>query len=460
MAAQKMNFTKSTLDAIVCPEGKADILVYDSETKGLAVRVTKAGGKTFFVIRKVKGKDHRIKLEVFDFKTTKLPLVREAATKTYANLDEILEAKEAKSLRDSLTLDMAFDNLIHRKKNKITQSTIDDYTRVYNDYIKPKYGSRAIASITSDDVSNLHEETTLPATRPNGKVTAPRERSANKAVGLLRGIFSFSIVWYKNEVGDPIYKYNPVDIMKHTGGWHETNRDKIRINPHDLGNFIRGCIDVADTPPLRDVPTSFKPVSAAVLFMLFTGVRPGEINKIRRSYICHKTRAIIFPKRNKANEDDTLKNGHEFHLILNDAAYCQLLYAMNHSSGEYVFPGVNQAKVSESNVRDFLKRISKCVGEHLPRKIMRASFMSIAENAGVGAFHIKVLCNHDGNGQTVDVTDGYKIAYLSEIRNSTLKIESEILDSAGLDKDYACRGLLSTLTALDSLALKTKSVSL
>jgi integrase len=194
--------------------------------------------------------------------------------------------------------------------------------------------------------------------------------------------------------------------------------------------------------------------------MLFSGVRPGEISKIRRSYICHKTRSVIFPKRNKTNEDDTLKNGHEFHLVLNDSAYCQLLYSMKHSTGDYVFPGVQQEKVSESNVRDFLQRISSSIGKNLPRKIMRASFISIAERAGVGAFYIKVLCNHDGSGQSVDVTDGYKMAYLSEIRDATSKVEAEIITSAGLERDYVCRGLLSTLIDLDSRTLSTKSVSL
>jgi hypothetical protein len=193
MAAQKMNFNKTAIAALVCPEGKADVMVYDSETKGLALRVTKAGGKTFFVVRKVKGKDHRIKLEPFDLKTTKLPLVREMATKTYANLDEILEAKEAKSVRDSLTIDMAFENMILRKKSKLTQTTVDDYNKTYNNHIKSKYGNRSISSITSDDVVNLHEETTAPAVRPNGRITPPRERSANKAVSLLRTIFSFSM---------------------------------------------------------------------------------------------------------------------------------------------------------------------------------------------------------------------------------------------------------------------------
>ncbi|WP_339545851.1 hypothetical protein [Pseudomonas sp. RA_35y_Pfl2_P32] len=60
--AMKINFTKSALDDLTCPKGKSDFMVYDTEAKGLAVRVTKTGGKTFFVVRKIKGRDHRIKL--------------------------------------------------------------------------------------------------------------------------------------------------------------------------------------------------------------------------------------------------------------------------------------------------------------------------------------------------------------------------------------------------------------
>ena len=43
----KISFTKSALDDLTCPGGKADILVYDTELKGFAIRVTKAGGKPF-----------------------------------------------------------------------------------------------------------------------------------------------------------------------------------------------------------------------------------------------------------------------------------------------------------------------------------------------------------------------------------------------------------------------------
>ncbi|RJX78926.1 recombinase [Pseudomonas sp. LS-2] len=457
--ALKINFTKAALEAIVCPPEKSDILVYDTETKGLALRVTRAGGKTFYVIRKIKGKDKRKKLEFFNAKSTKLPLIRETALKVYANMDAILIAEATKAKREAITVDMAFDNMLKRKK-KLSSRTIEDYNLTYTNYIKARYGSRALSSITSEDVLDLHAEITEPVLRKNGELTAPRERSANKAVGLLRGIFSFSIALYKNEDGHSIFKYNPVDIMKYTKQWHDNNRDKVRINPNKLNDFIKGCIEVADTQPLREVPTSFKPVSAAVLFMLFSGVRPGEISKIKRAFVCHKTRAVVFPKKGSSGSKTTLKNGKEFHLVLNDTAYCQLLYSMKHTTGEYVFPGVHQETMSESSVRDFLTRVSASVGSHLPRKIGRASFMSTAERAGVSAFHIKVLCNHGGHGQTVDVTDGYKTAYLSEIRKATSQIETEILASAGLAKDVVCRGLLSTLETLDTRSMDTLFVSI
>lgn len=88
--ALKINFTKDALRNLACPEGKSEIYVYDTHTKGLAVRVTKAGGKTFYVIRKVNGNDQRRKIDVFDYTSTKRPVIRAVAEKTYANRDVIL----------------------------------------------------------------------------------------------------------------------------------------------------------------------------------------------------------------------------------------------------------------------------------------------------------------------------------------------------------------------------------
>ncbi|WP_372028449.1 recombinase [Pseudomonas kurunegalensis] len=459
--ALRINFTKDFIRDLVCPDGKSEMYVYDSHTKGLAVRVTKAGGKTFYAIRKVDGKDQRKKIEVFDYKSTRLPVVREAAEKIYANLDVILVAERKKSLRESITVDQAFESMIS-KKTKLAKSTIGDYRKTYDNYIRPVCGGMSLISVTNDVVLELHAKVTSPVMRANGKMSLPRNRSANKAVSLLGSICSYAIVFYKDEAGGRIYTYNPVDIMSALGNWHVNRRDKIRVNPNELGAVISNVINIGDAQALRDVPTSFKTASAAVLFMLFSGVRPGEVEKIRKDYVCHRTRSIVFPPRDEVDESDALKNSEEFHLVLNDSAYCQLLYAMKQNCGDYVFAGVDQPKISESNIRDFLTKVSKSLvdGKHLPRKIMRASFISIAERAEVGAFYIKVLCNHDGEGQSVDVTDGYKTAYLSEVRRATMRVEDEIYRNAKVDKDYVCRGLLQSLKPLDTKTLDAKSVSL
>lgn len=459
--ALKLKFTKQALADLVCPADKSDMLVYDTETKGLALRVTKAGGKSFYVVRKIRGKDHRTNLGPFDPASTKLPAIREAAVSAYAKFSSEEERKRSLSLRESITIDMAFEAML-AEKNTLAKRTVEDYRRTYTNYIKKHLADRPLASISKNDVLRLHAETTLPVMRPSGKMTPPRNRSANKAASLLGCIFSFSIAHYEDEKNNHsrIFSYNPVDYMTTIKKWHDNKRDKLRINPDELSVVINMTLDLSTTPPLRDVPTSFQTVSAAVLFMLFSGVRPGEVPKIKKSYVCHKTRSIIFPKRTLENEADTLKNGEEFHLVLNDTAYCQLVHASKFSLSDYVFSGVDLAKISESNVRDFLGKISPAINKHLPRKILRATFISIAERCGVGAFYIKVLCNHSGKGQTVDVTDGYKTAYLSEIREASAKVEAEIHRCAKINKEYVCRGLLPALQELEMRELKNKGISL
>ena len=118
--ALKINFTKSTLDDLTCPQGKSDILVYDTEIKGLAIRVTKAGGKTFFVVRKIKGRDHRIKLGAFDKRTTKIPMIRDEALSVYTNLEAMLEEKTTKDLQEEVTVESAFEDMLIAKA-KLTE---------------------------------------------------------------------------------------------------------------------------------------------------------------------------------------------------------------------------------------------------------------------------------------------------------------------------------------------------
>lgn len=454
--AERFQFTKSLLEKLTCPEGKSDVLIYDLEEKGLAVRVTKAGAKTFFVVRKINGKVHRINLGAFDKKETNLIPLRLKAKQVFSGLEEAIVVANEKSEIEAVTLGATFVEMMQAKE--VTAVTVADYEKTYKNYLK-KYEDRPLVSISNQDVLSMHREFSEPLIKSDGTKGERRFRSANKAIVLLGSIYRFAIVVHAKN-GKKRIDHNPVDIMKTLKRWNKNNRSNIRVNPGELPDLISECLRIANTLPMRDVPTSFQCVSAAVLFMLFTGVRPGEVSKIKKEYIHHPTRSIIFPKRNANNELDTLKNGKEFHLVLNDSAYCQLLYSLKYSESEYVFSGVQKPRLGESNVRDFLFRIEKKINKHLPRKILRASFISLAEAADIGPFQIKILCNHDGQGQTVDVTDGYKTAYLNEVRTATNKVESTIYELSKADKSEVCRGLLESLSPLDEKELKSRFVTL
>lgn len=176
--AMRINFTKSALDDLTCPKGKSDILVYDTEIKGLAIRVTKAGGKTFFVVRKIKGRDHRIKLGAYDKRITKIPMIRDEALSVYTNLVAMLEEKTTKDLQDEVTVESAFEDMLIAKA-KLTECTIDDYRKTFKNHIAPNLSGRPLRTIAAKDVTALHEKVTKPVPKKDGTLGAPRQRTAN-----------------------------------------------------------------------------------------------------------------------------------------------------------------------------------------------------------------------------------------------------------------------------------------
>lgn len=452
----KIRFSKEALDELECPVGKADVMVYDTDGNGLAVRVTKAGSKTFFVVRKVKGKTHRVKLGAYDRRATKLPELRLRAATVFSSLEQTLSDADVKSKKDRITVSIAFEDML-KAKTKITAATVDDYRKTFKNYLTC-FADRPLASITNDDVLRLHRDVTKPPVRKDGSTRRPRERAANKAVSLLGNIFSFAIAFYTD--GDRrLFTHSPCEIMKTIKAWHTNPRAKIRVGPEELPALIEESLRIAENPAERDVPTAFQSASSAVLFMLFTGVRPGEIAKIKKEYVDHATRSIIFPARDQVSESEGLKNNKEFHLVLSDSAYCQLLHASKHSFSDYVFAGVERDQISESNVRDFLIKVGARIDKHLPRKILRSTFISVAEAAGVSSYQIKVLSNHSDAGQSVDVTDGYKSLYLSEVRAATCRVEDLIYELSKADKDRVCRGILKTLEPINERTMRSKTVS-
>ena len=57
-----MKLTKRRIDDLECPAGKKDALVFDDDQRGLGVRVTAGGGKTYLAQYTIAGSKRRIPL--------------------------------------------------------------------------------------------------------------------------------------------------------------------------------------------------------------------------------------------------------------------------------------------------------------------------------------------------------------------------------------------------------------
>jgi hypothetical protein len=57
-----MKLTLNRIEALKCPSGKRDMLVFNEEQRGLGVRVTASGGKTYLVQYSWHGEKRRIPL--------------------------------------------------------------------------------------------------------------------------------------------------------------------------------------------------------------------------------------------------------------------------------------------------------------------------------------------------------------------------------------------------------------
>jgi hypothetical protein len=61
-----VKLTQHRIEGLICPAGKKDKLVFDDEQKGLAVRVTASGGRTYLAQYSHAGKKRRVPLGTVD----------------------------------------------------------------------------------------------------------------------------------------------------------------------------------------------------------------------------------------------------------------------------------------------------------------------------------------------------------------------------------------------------------
>lgn len=176
-------FTKKFIEGVLCEDNK-EIFVWDSELKGLGVRILSSGRKTYFVqYRNKYNRTRRKKIGVHGVITTEQ--AREQAKILLGSVakgeDPSTENKTQKKEKTVRELTMRYLEL-HAKPNKNEHSYIEDKRRITN-VVLPRYGHKKIKELTNFELQNLHRE------------LKDMPYKSNRLIALLSKMYNLAIHW-------------------------------------------------------------------------------------------------------------------------------------------------------------------------------------------------------------------------------------------------------------------------
>lgn len=177
-----LKFSKTALLALDRPEAGKRATHYDTETPKLALRVTHAGAKTFYVVKRVGAGMAWVKLGAFPDMT-----VEQARTEAAKILGEFASganpATARRAVRGEPSFSEAFETFLDGKRKRDGSPLSDRTKRDYRDVLRLYLGSIAgkkLSQIERADVKAIHR-----------KVTAKSAAQADRAVAVVSSVFTF-----------------------------------------------------------------------------------------------------------------------------------------------------------------------------------------------------------------------------------------------------------------------------
>ncbi|MCF7854916.1 MAG: tyrosine-type recombinase/integrase [Candidatus Pacebacteria bacterium] len=293
MITQTLNFTKKALDTLEAPgEGHQDY--QDEQNRHLRLRITQRDTRSFYLVRRVKGKTVFKKLGRFPEIT-----VSQARSLCAEEGLKLLNGEEEEEKAKPLTFSQLFDRYMeeHAKPHK---RTWQEDQRQYDRYLQPLYG-RLAGDIDRETINKLHKS----------METEHGPYMANRTLALLKKVYNFGIQYYNLES-------NPCQYVKH---FKETRCERW-MNGDELPSFFN-ALDHQETPGTwRDF---FR-------LALFTGVRRSNLAAMRWDAVDLTEGVWTIP----AEES---KNGEPLHIILCSSALEILRQRQTDAEkSKYVFP--------------------------------------------------------------------------------------------------------------------------
>ena len=180
----KLRFTKTALTAVPLPETGKRVSVYDIDIPKLALRITSAGARTFYVVKRSGASMAWVKLGTFPGMT-----VEQARGEAQKILGEFASGANPAAARRAIRQEPTFtevlvDMLAHKKKRdgtSIIERTQKDYLDTARLHMVAIANSK-LSHITRSEVKAIHT-----------KVSKKSARQADKAVAIISSVFNYAL---------------------------------------------------------------------------------------------------------------------------------------------------------------------------------------------------------------------------------------------------------------------------
>lgn len=245
--ANKINFTKATIEGLVLPEHGKRMDYHDTKTLGLQLRLSSSGTRTFSVLRRIHGILERVTLGRYPALT--IEQARRKAAEINADIANSVNPAEVKRGRKAeLTFSELFMEYLerHAKPNKKTWA--QDQSQ-FHSYLLASLGPKKLSAIDRSSIASIHSSITK----------AGHATTANRVRALVSSIFGWAI-------SAGLSHTNPATGIKQN---KEHSRDRF-IQGDELPRFFRALAD-EQNPSMRDF----------FLLSLLTGARRANVLAMR-----------------------------------------------------------------------------------------------------------------------------------------------------------------------------------
>lgn len=281
--------TKRLVDSLL-PVERKDVFVWDSEIRGLGVRLKPSGTKTFFVqYRNAARRTRRMVLGQVGVLTVEQAraLARERLTAVVKGEDP---SAARKATRQAYTVEELCNwylreaeagRLLGRRRRPIKSSTLAmDRSRIKT-HIVPLLGTHLISGLTRGNIEHMQADIIAGKTAKRrtgrGGNTTGGEGVACRSISTLHAIF-------EHGVRTGLIDSNPARGVRRVA---EHRRDR-RLNEREIVHFGRVLAKALDD---GQHPTAID----AIKFILLTGFRRMEALTLQRSWLDSTTRCVRFP---------------------------------------------------------------------------------------------------------------------------------------------------------------------